>query len=241
MDVSIIITTYNYANYLEECVWSCLHQKNSSLDFEVIVIDDGSTDHTPDLLSRLDHSRLKKYRIENSGIEKASNTGFQKSSGRYAVRVDADDKLHENYLSVMEEHLTDKFGFYYSDYVVIDGDGTEKEEVKLPPFDADEIRQRGDFLATGTLYRLSLIRSLGGYSEKIRNSGLENYELILKLIREGVQGKHLSEPLFSYKRHSLNISELKRDQIIENGKRLFEQMGTGRFTTNQYHPYNLEL
>ena len=113
--------------------------------------------------------------------------------------------------------------------------------MRLPKFDPDEIRSRGDFLATGTIYDADLMRLLGGYSTRRLNSGLENYELVLKLLDRGIQGMHIPMPLFCYRRHSLNLSAIKTQKIIENGKILFEERKLGRYRSNQYHPYGLEV
>ena len=76
MDVSIVIITYNYEKYLNECIESCLAQLPSGLNYEILIVDDGSTDGTHKILSRTFPEILKIYRIKNSGIERASNFGF---------------------------------------------------------------------------------------------------------------------------------------------------------------------
>lgn len=241
MDLSIIITTHNYALYIEECLNSCLLQDDPYLDFEVIVVDDGSTDETSYILEKLNNKKLRKFRIENSGIEAASNFGFGKAKGKYLVRVDADDMLLPNYLDCIRKYLVKDFGFYYSDYEVINGDGKVVGEMKLPTFNVDEIRGRGDFLATGTVYSADILKSFRYYSEKIKNSGLENYDLILRMLAGGVVGKHIPNILFRYRRHNLNISISKYDQIVSNGDALFKRLGLGAYVTNEYHPYKPEL
>jgi glycosyltransferase involved in cell wall biosynthesis len=241
MDVSIIVTAYNYARFIDECLDSCLGQNGTTLKYEVIVVDDGSTDDTPELLSRRSDPRLCVMRIENSGIELASNQGFGVARGRYIVRVDADDALDPDYLARMEPMLEQRFDFCYADYTVIDGYSAPKEVVRLPGYDPDEVITRGDFLATGTMYLAELLHFHGGYATQTRNSGLENYELILKLMATGAKGVHVAEPLFKYRRHSINMSAVRVNSIIAYGRALFKRNGLGTFRTNQYHPYKLVL
>lgn len=241
IDVSFVVTSYNYANYIGECVRSCLEQRNSPLSYEVIVVDDGSTDETEAILHEIKDSLLKKFRINNSGIELASNYGFAKSRGRFIVRVDADDKLDKTYLSVMSKSLEEESDYYYPNYKVIDGCGRVIKQILLPDFDPVEIHDRGDFLATGTMFRASVLKSVGGYATHIKNSGLENYELILKLLKKGIWGRHVHESLFYYRHHLKNISLVQQEKIVRNGKNLFARLDLGKFRTNKYHPYNLEL
>jgi glycosyltransferase involved in cell wall biosynthesis len=241
MDVSIVVTAFNYARYIDECLDSCLGQQDTTLEYEVIVVDDGSTDDTPDLLECRSDPRLRVLRIENSGIELASNQGFAAARGRYIVRVDADDALAPDYLARMAPMLEQSFGFCYSDYTIIDGESVAQEVVRLPDFDAAEVMTRGDFLATGTLYPAELLSFHGGYASQTRNSGLENYELIIKLMAMGAKGIHVPAPLFQYRRHRINMSATRTGSIIAYGRALFKRNGLGTFRTNQYHPYKLVL
>ena len=100
---------------------------------------------------------------------------------------------------------------------------------------------RGDFLATGTVYPKKMLVSIGLYSEKIKNCGLENYELILKLIDRGFKGKHIKKNLFFYRRHEDNLSVNKLGSIINYGNKLVKYYGLNTYMINQYHPYlNIE-
>ena len=116
MKISIVITTYNYADYIGICLKSCLAQTGTELEYEVLVIDDGSTDNTQELLSSLSDPRIRLFDLNNGGIEVASNHGLKVANGDFIVRVDADDTLSTNYLETIEPHLDGNFGFYYSDY-----------------------------------------------------------------------------------------------------------------------------
>ena len=234
--VSIIITNYNYAKFICKCIESCLGQ-NYDFDFEVIFVDDGSTDDSLQIANLYKEKGLRIISQKNRGVESASNNGFETPRGKYVVRVDADDYLHSDYLKQMLSVFTPDISFVYSDYYIVD-DGDELiDEMNLPDFDTSEILSRGDFLATGTTYRKNDIERLGYYTTKIRNCGLENYELILKILQNGNCGAHVKDRLFYYRQHGGNISTTKRDAIIAYGKDMFKRLGNTEYSINQYHPY----
>lgn len=96
--VSVIIPTFNRAYCLERAIDSVLNQ--SYRDFEIIVIDDGSTDETESLLQKLleRSAQLRYYKIENSGVSRARNLGVSKSSGEWIGFLDSDDCWHSHKL-----------------------------------------------------------------------------------------------------------------------------------------------
>lgn len=241
MDISIVVTAYNYERYVGGCLQSCLNQSPHNLLYEVVVVDDGSTDATPTILDQYRDPKLRWYRTTNGGIERASNFGFAKALGKFIVRVDADDLLSPDFLRRIEPYLGQGHPFIYGDYDLIDAEGSVSERIHLPEFDADEIRSRGDFLATGTLYDAGILSEFSGYDTATRNCGLENYELVLKLLRAGYRGKHVRERLFSYRRHPNNVSSVRREAIVSYGRSLFERLELGVFRTNEYHPYQLRI
>ena len=237
VDISIVIVTYNYDNYICECIKSCINQKENSLKCEIIVIDDGSTDNTRKVIEENFGKEIKYYYIKNSGIEKASNYGFQLSKGRYIMRVDADDKLSFNYFNVVSKYLELSYCFFFSNYKTIDKDGKLISQICLPNFCDSEIFKRGDFLASGTLYKASLIKKYGGYQTIIRNCGLENYELIIRLIKFGYSGFRIPEFLFYYRIHGKNLSKTKKLKIMQYGQKLFNKYNLGEYVQNQFHPH----
>ena len=238
---SIVVTAYNYENFIGECIDSCLNQSTRS-SYEIIVVNDGSTDNTLNILNGYGNERLTILTIPNGGIERASNHAFERAQGDYIVRLDADDILHLDFLKNMDAYVS-KFDadFYYPDYYIVNNNSEVTQTIELPEFNVDEIMARGDFLATGTLYSRKILKNIGFYSEKTRNSGLENYELIIKMLIKGAIGYRVAEKLFYYRRHSLNMSDVKRDRIILYGKQLFNKLGLGEFRTNENHPYQLKL
>ena len=241
MLVSIIITSYNYDKYIRECIDSCLNQTFD--DYEIIVVNDGSTDSTKKILEDyINNEKIKIFNNTNSGIEKASNFGILKAIGKYIVRVDADDKLEKNFLKELVSIIKLKqVSFVYSNYWTIDENSNILNKIVLPEFSKTEIMNRGDFLATGTLYSKEILQKMGLYNESSINCGLENYELIIKLLLKDYKGYLVDKPLFYYRRHSSNISLQKKDKIISYGNNLFNNLNLGNYTTNKFHPYGLVL
>ena len=100
MKISIIIPVYNVADYLRKCVESALNQQFD--DYEVILVDDGSTDGLcPDLCDELQSANPDRIRVihqENKGLGGARNTGIDASRGEYLLFVDSDDYISEKTL-----------------------------------------------------------------------------------------------------------------------------------------------
>lgn len=93
---SIIVPVYNKSKYLRDCIDSILTQSHS--DFEIIAVNDGSTDSSLNILNSYDDSRLKTVTVCNGGVSKARNIGIELSTKEYVTFVDGDDKLSKDYL-----------------------------------------------------------------------------------------------------------------------------------------------
>lgn len=240
--VSLIITAYNYEHFVARSIESCLGQRDFD-GFETILINDGSQDGTLAVAERY-ANRVRILSTANNGVEKASNLGFAAARGRFVVRLDADDLLHPDYLAGLASLLqapADDWAFLYPDYESIDVDDQVLKRHRLPAFDPEEIRRRGDFLATGTLYRKTIIDRFGGYDESVRNCGLENYEFILRLLAAGEKGRHVASPLFGYRIHGSSMSISRRNAIIAYGVQLAARFGLPAYQTNEHHPQGLQL
>ncbi len=112
--VSVIIPTYNRANLIGETLSSVIRQ--SMQDIEIIVVDDGSTDNTREVVNKITDSRIKYFYKENGGVASARNFGIANSRGKYIALLDSDDLYPENYLEIMTDRLEQNkdFGMAYA-------------------------------------------------------------------------------------------------------------------------------
>ena len=99
MFLSIIIPFFNDEKYAEECLDSCLHQNISADEYEIICVDDGSSDSTPDILRRYQaqNSNIVLF-LKRHGEVYGRNYGLEHSKGEFVWFVDHDDIIHENIL-----------------------------------------------------------------------------------------------------------------------------------------------
>ncbi len=104
--LSIIIPTYNVENYIEKTLSSCLNQDIPKSEYEIICIDDGSTDNTVKKINQImeNNENINLYTQENSGVSVARNRGIELAKGNYIWFVDSDDLIAENCLSILLEN-----------------------------------------------------------------------------------------------------------------------------------------
>jgi glycosyltransferase involved in cell wall biosynthesis len=128
--VSVVIATYNMGQYLPEAIDSVLAQRWENL--EVIVVDDGSTDDTPEKMKRFDdNGRVRYLPTENRGQPKAKNRGLKEANGNFIAFCDADDIWHPEKLNVQMPMFEDEnTGVVYSEVSYIDqhGDDVDKPQ-----------------------------------------------------------------------------------------------------------------
>ena len=82
----------------------------------------------------------------------------------------------------------------------------------------------------------NILKKQNFYNTKYKNCGLENYELILKLISQKNEGVRINRFLFSLRKHSKNMSKIKKKFILTYGERIFKKMKLGNYSINQNHP-----
>lgn len=106
MKISVIIPAFNAELYIEECIQSVLD--NEYPDVEIIIINDGSTDRTGDIINSFKEPFIHKIHTENKGQSAARNTGIDKATGDYILFLDSDDKLNKEALIKLKKVISEK-------------------------------------------------------------------------------------------------------------------------------------
>jgi glycosyltransferase involved in cell wall biosynthesis len=196
--VSIIITNYNYGSLLGRCIRSCLDQSLAKSDYEIILVDDGSTDESVSVAEGYSEY-IKIFPIKHHGVAYASNYGIRKAIYPFVIRVDADDYINSNTLLFMSEVLkwNHEVGFVYCDHLVVDNDEKTVERVYLNTL--DKLFRHG----AGVMFRKAYLEALGLYDMKLKNA--EDFDLLSRYLKN-FDGYYLKLPLYRYYKHSGSLS-----------------------------------
>lgn len=203
-ETTILIPTYNCGKFLLECLGSVLRQKYEN--YEILIIDDGSTDDTEGIIRNLNLPKLRYYRSnKNSGIVEALNKGLELAEGKYIARMDADDLMLGNRLQEQVNFLNSNsdFGLVGGNYQIIDNDGVLKDKV-YTNFDPQFLRLglifRNQFHHSAVTMRTSLVKELK-YSSKY--PFCEDHELWIRF-SEVTRIMNLPRFYLSYRWHDDN-------------------------------------
>lgn len=193
---SVVLTTYNRAELLPRALASVLGQTFG--DFELVVVDDGSTDSTPTVVSTFGDPRVRYLRQENAGLSAARNAGITGSSGPWVVFLDDDDEVEATWLEhFCGEARVGECGVVCCGVTVIRPSGSI-ERVELPhPLGPVFDNSVGLFLAGTFAVRRDLLVEAGGYAAGLSCS--HQTELAMRLLpacaAAGAQVSHVDMPL----------------------------------------------
>lgn len=219
--VSVVIPCFNYARFLREAVESVVGQTYT--DYEILIVDDGSQDGTTDVANDLKRENpgisITVLSQENMGLPGARNTGIRHARGTYIQPLDADDKLHPEYLArvvaFMEAHPN--ISFAYSGFELF-GELTEAMRAYAVDqrFDPNRLRSI-NYITVCALFLKSAWQAVGGYKEFMRE-GYEDWEFYLSLAEAGLVGGFVDGKLYLYRKHggAMLLDSLKRHAALRH-------------------------
>lgn len=201
--VSVIIPCFNLGAYLTEAVDSVLAQ--SVQDFEILVADDGSTD--PDTIARLDAFARPKttvIRAPHQGLAATRNLLVQRARGTFVCALDADDRLHPEFLArTLEAFERDPGLTFVSCWLENFGDDTstwQPTRCDFPTLLAECT------VCTAALVRRDPVLAVGGFDGQMPHPGYEDWDLWITLTEQGYVGTIVPEVLFYYRRRAASMS-----------------------------------
>ena len=180
--ITVYITNHNYGKYIDQAINSILEQ--SFQNFEIIIIDDGSTDNSKSIIQQYENkSNIKVIYQNNKGLTISNNIAIKLAQGEFIIRLDADDYFTKDALKLMvREFENENLGMVFGDWYLVDENG-----------DILGVEQRHNFQKEVTLYdqpahgactmfRKDCLIKLGGYDETITRQ--DGYELWLRFIEQ---------------------------------------------------------
>jgi CMP-N-acetylneuraminic acid synthetase len=202
--ISVYVPSHNYGRYLADAIESVLRQ--SVEDWELIIVDDGSTDETPEVMNLYrGHPKISVHRTEGIGLPAVCNYALARARGKYVIRLDGDDVFDPNILLVLGNMLDHdpQLALVFPDYYLVDqfGEVFAQERRELIYSDNHML----DLPPNGacTLVRADVLKEVGGYREDL--GAQDGFDLWTKVI-DKYKSANTNLPLFYYRRHGSNLT-----------------------------------
>ena len=209
IQISVIIPVFNQERFIGRCLRSILSQSMDQKDYEVIVIDDCSTDNTLRVMDKFLEDVILIKQKENKGLPTALNTGIKKAKGRFIIRLDSDDYVHFEYLNILSlfMKMNSNVDAVSCDYLEVD----DKEKI------IDRHYYEENPIGCGIMFRIEQLIEIGLYNEE--QLWHEERELMDRFLKKFIVS-HIQFPLYRYRQHDKNMT--KNDEMMEkfNSKRL---------------------
>jgi len=196
VNTSVIIPVYNQEKYIERCIRSLLNQKLNRGSYEIIVIDDGSTDASLKIIKRYNDNIKILKNDKNMGLPFSLNKGIKESNANYVVRVDSDDYVSEYFLEILTIYLdmNKTIDAVACDYLLVD----EREEI---------IKRENSHIkpiACGIMFRKDQLTEIGLYDEEFLL--FEEVEMRLRFDKK-FSITQIPLPLYRYRDHNNNMTK----------------------------------
>jgi glycosyltransferase involved in cell wall biosynthesis len=212
MLVSIIITNFNYSEFLIQCLESCLNQNFIKNNYEIIFVDDCSTDNSVNLIKKFSKKKNLKIIInkKNLGVAESSNIAILKSDGKFIVRVDSDDYVEPDFIKVLYNYISVKNNFLgvTCNYTYVDINNKRLHVVDY----------RSKPISCALMYNKNKLLRYGLYNKHFKHR--EEEELRKRVGKRYILG-HIAQALYNYRMHDKNktknkfLMESYRKKLVE--------------------------
>ncbi|MBD2666509.1 glycosyltransferase family 2 protein [Richelia sinica] len=240
--VSVVMTTYNHEKYIAEAINSVLNQ--SFTNFELIIVNDGSTDRTDEIIKSFNNKRITYIYQENQGTSAAVNRAILASQGKYIAFFSGDDVCNFNRLDQQFQYVSShQYQIIFSGFEVIDDDSTIIHDEKIENWFLTDNQQRSDII-NNFFFRGNCLNAITSFVKRdyLLDVGLFNpcsiqaqdFDIWIKLIKK-YDFLIISDKLVKYRIRNNNnnlssfVNDVRRDfEIYQIYRSIFDDM-----------PYNL--
>jgi len=211
--VSVVMSVYNGEKYLKEAIESILDQ--TFIDFEFIIINDGSTDSSLNILKEFEQKdkRIKVISRENKGLVISLNEGVKLAQGEYIARMDADDVSDPKRLEKQLKYAQNEGLWVCGTWAKkVNDKGEAIGDMNYPP-SSKKIKSyallHNPFIHPSVIFKKDIFEKVGGYNQNFKN--IEDYELWTRIVFKYKTG-NMSEMLLSYRVHTEQVT--KKNNIL---------------------------
>jgi glycosyltransferase involved in cell wall biosynthesis len=204
--VTVIIPAYNQGHYIEAAIQSVLDQSYRNL--ELLIVDDGSTDNTREIVAKFADCRLHYLYQENQGLSAARNCGIRHSTGEYLSFLDSDDLFLPDKLRLLVDLMQTEpeIGLAAGQAIPFDELGQHPEKLYATPLPLDSAQLLlGNPLHVGSvLLRRTWQQEVGLFDESLRS--YEDWDMWLRLVRAGCPTGWIAQPVSCYRFHHAQMT-----------------------------------
>lgn len=209
--VSVIIPSYNYAHYLEECVNSV---KAQTYPVEIIVVNDGSPDNTSEVAKSLGVILVEK---ENGGLASARNAGIKIATGEYIMCIDADDKLTagavEEHVKLMEDDMT------IAQCALMEFEERHTIMIPVVPTGLERVMQANS-ITCDSMFSKRIWKEVDGFDEsETMRLGYEDWEFWIRCLAKGC---HVNSSDFIALRYRCHEGQMTQATSWPNRQKLYQ-------------------
>lgn len=210
--VSVVIATHNHAHFLPECLASVKSQIYQ--DYEVIVVNNGSTDNTEEVVKKLAWDKLRyHYQNDTGSVAGPRNTGIKLAQGEYVAFLDSDDLWFANKLDRVMRTFIENSGIdiISHDMLIFINDKPNVNIIgRVGPLNPDMFKQlltvRNGLIGSATVLAKKVLNKIGGFDESKDCVHAEDYEAWLKIAYQGYKFHFINEILGKCRVHDSNLS-----------------------------------
>jgi len=221
--VSVIMPAYNASGYIVKAIESVLIQNYGN--FELVIVDDGSTDDTKNIIAGFKDAGIKYFYNEHKGPSAARNLAISRAGGQYIIPLDSDDMMVHDFIALhlqeFEKHP--EADMVYCDDCLIDADDNPVRVIKRPEY-ADRKLLISDLFRKGfpvvpfrTCIKRDVFDRIGFYDESLLVG--EDYDMVRRFVKNGLNAYHLCGALYLRR---ISADSLTRDYSVQKAQCHFE-------------------